>query len=328
MIKNYAIIDLHLHLDGSLSLESAKELAKIQNIVLPENDEEIIERLQVSEGCRDLNEYLEKFAFPGSLLQTKEGISTAVYKLAEELKEQGLLYAEIRFAPQKHMEQGMSQEEVVEAAIDGMKKSDLKAQLILCCMRGNDNHEENFETVQVAGNYLGKGVCAVDLAGAEALFPTDNFEDLFVLAKELNIPYTIHAGEASGPSSVYKALEFGAKRIGHGVRSIEDFELMKKLTDEKIYLEFCPTSNLNTRIFEKIEEYPIREFLDAGVKITVNTDNMAVSNTTLKEEYALLIETFHLNEKEVKQIVNNSIEASFADDETKLWIKAVLENME
>ena len=275
-----------------------------------------------------MNEYLEKFAFPGSLLQTKEGISTAVYKLAEELKEQGLLYAEIRFVPQKHMEQGLSQEEVVEAAIDGMKKSDLKAQLILCCMRGNDNHEENLETVQVAGNYLGKGVCAVDLAGAEALFPTDNFEDLFVLAKELNIPYTIHAGEASGPSSVYKALEFGAKRIGHGVRSIEDFELMKKLTDEKIYLEFCLTSNLNTRIFEKIEEYPIREFLDAGVKITVNTDNMAVSNTTLKEEYALLIETFHLNEKEVKQIVNNSIEASFADDETKLWIKAVLENME
>ena len=328
MIKNYAIIDLHLHLDGSLSLKSAKELAKIQNIVLPENDEEIIERLQVSEGCRDLNEYLEKFAFPGALLQKKEGISTAVYKLAEELKEQGLLYAEIRFAPQKHMEQGMSQEEVVEAAIDGMKKSDLKAQLILCCMRGNDNHEENLETVQVAGNYLGKGVCAVDLAGAEALFPTDNFEDLFVLAKELNIPYTIHAGEASGPSSVYKALEFGAKRIGHGVRSIEDSELMKRLLNENVYLEFCPTSNLNTRIFEKIEEYPIREFLDAGVKITVNTDNMAVSNTTLKEEYALLIETFHLNEKEVKQIVNNSIEASFADDETKLWIKTVLKNME
>lgn len=326
MKKNYAVIDLHLHLDGSLSLESAKELAKLQNIDLPKNDDEIIERLQVSAGCRDLNEYLEKFAFPGTLLQTKEGLSTAVYNLSEELKEQGLLYAEIRFAPQKHMEQGMSQAEVVEAAIGGMKKSDFKAQMILCCMRGNDNHEENLETVRVAGQYIGKGVCAVDLAGAEALFPTENFEDLFILAKELNVPYTIHAGEAVGPSSVYKALEFGAKRIGHGVRSIEDSELMKKLADEKICLEFCPTSNLNTRVYESIEDYPIRAFLDAGVKITINTDNTAVSNTSLKDEYDMIIETFKLNEKEIKQIVNNSIDASFADDETKQWLRHVLDN--
>ena len=160
-------IDLHLHLDGSLSLASVKQLAAMQNIPLPQTDAEILHLLQVSPDCRDLNEYLEKFAFPCSLLQTEEGLSTAVYNLCEELHAQGLLYAEIRFAPQLHTEKGLTQAEITAAAIAGMQKSSFHANLILCCMRGNDNHAENLETIRTAKAYLGKGVCAADLAGAE-----------------------------------------------------------------------------------------------------------------------------------------------------------------
>ena len=324
-MKTPGLIDLHLHLDGSLSVKSVKELAALQNIEIPENEEELLKLLRINDDCKDLTEYLEKFAFPGKLLQTKEAIALSVYNLQEELKEQGLIYAEIRFAPQLHTKEGLCQREVIEAAIDGLNRSDFSAGLILCCMRGNDNHEENLETVKLAKDYLGKGVVCVDIAGAEALFPTENFEDLFVLAKELGIPYTIHAGEADGPRSVYKALEFGTKRLGHGIRSLEDPELVEKIAREGITLELCPTSNIHTCMFPSIEEYPLRTLMDAGVKVTINTDNMTVSNINLAKEFGKLIAAFNLTDEEIKGFARNSVNACFASEETK---KVLLEKIE
>ena len=316
-MKTPGLIDLHLHLDGSLSVKSVKELAAMQNIEIPEKEEELLELLQVNPDCKDLTEYLEKFAFPGKLLQTKEAIALSVYNLQEELKEQGLIYAEIRFAPQLHTNEGLSQKEVIEAAIEGLNRSDFPATLILCCMRGNDNREQNLETVRLAKDYIGKGVGAIDIAGAEALFPTENFAELFDLARELDIPYTIHAGEAAGPESVYKALEYGTKRLGHGVRSLEDPDLTEKIAKEGITLELCPTSNLHTCMFPCIEEYPIRKLMDAGVKVTVNTDNMTVSGTTLDKEMQKLIGAFDLTDEEIKSFARNAVAASFADEKTK-----------
>ena len=281
---NIGLVDLHLHLDGSLSVDSVKELMQIQGIKNCYSDSELLEKLQVSDGCRDLNEYLEKFDFPITLLQTKEALETASYNLLEELKTQGVIYAEIRFAPQFHTSKGLSQEQVVKAVIDGMRKSELNANLILCCMRGENNHDENIETVSVAKKFLKKGVAAIDLAGAEGLFPTSDYKDVFELASELGIPFTIHAGEAAGFTSVETAVEYGAVRIGHGVRSVESEDLLKKLSDKGIALELCPTSNLNTNIYRDISEYPIRKLMDAGITVTVNTDNMTVSNTNIKKE--------------------------------------------
>ncbi|MBQ3500503.1 MAG: adenosine deaminase [Oscillospiraceae bacterium] len=324
-MKTPGLIDLHLHLDGSLSVKSVKELAALQNIEIPEKEEELLKLLRVNDDCKDLTEYLEKFAFPGKLLQTKEGLALSVYNLQEELKEQGLIHAEIRFAPQLHTLEGLSQREVIEAAIDGLDRSDFSAELILCCMRGNDNHEANLETVKLAKDYLGKGVCAVDIAGAEALFPTENFGDLFALARELEIPYTIHAGEADGPKSVWKALEYGTKRLGHGVRSLEDPALIEKIASEGITLELCPTSNLHTCMFPCIEEYPLRKLMEAGVRVTINTDNMTVSNVTLGSEFRKLIAAFDLTDEEIKDIARNSVRASFASEETQ---KILLEKIE
>ena len=316
-MKTPGLIDLHLHLDGSLSVKSVKELAALQNIEIPENEEELLKLLRINDDCKDLTEYLEKFAFPGMLLQTKEAVALSVYNLQEELKEQGLIHAEIRFAPQLHTHKGLSQREVIEAAIEGLNRSDFSAGLILCCMRGNDNHEENLETVRLAKDYLGKGVVCVDIAGAEALFPTENFVDLFALARELEIPYTIHAGEADGPKSVWKALEFGTKRLGHGVRSLEDPELVEKIVSEGITLELCPTSNIHTCIFPSIEEYPLRKLMEAGVKVTINTDNMTVSNINLAKEFGKLIAAFNLTDEEIKGFARNSVNTCFASAETK-----------
>lgn len=319
--RDYALIDLHLHLDGSLSLESAKELAEMQEIEIPDSDEELREMLQVSEDCRDLNEYLEKFDFPCSLLQTEEAISQSVYNLCEELKAQGLIYAEIRFAPQKHTENGLTQEQVVQAALEGQQRSDFRSNLILCCMRGDDTREMNLETIDVAAKYKDSGVCAVDLAGAEALFPTKDYADLFQYAAQQGLRFTIHAGEADGPESVSAALDFGAERIGHGVRSAESAEMMQRLSDDGVPLELCPTSNLNTNIFEAIDAYPLRQLMDAGVRVTINTDNMTVSGTDLAAEMQLVADALSLTDEELQTLLLNAVDAAFADDETKEWLK-------
>lgn len=316
MNHNYGLIDLHLHLDGSLSLDSVRELAAMQDMTVPESDAELLRKLQVSPTCRDLNEYLEKFDFPCSLLQTPGAITRSVSNLCAELAAEGLLYAEIRFAPQLHLLKGLDQTRVVEAAVAGLDQEKFKSNLILCCMRGADNHEANLETVRVASQFLGKGVCAVDLAGAEALFPTENFADLFALAKALGVPYTIHAGEACGPDSVYTALSFGAKRLGHGVRSIEDGALVARLAAEGVALELCPTSNLNTCIFQRIEDYPLRPLMAAGVRVTVNTDNMMVSGVTLASE----LEKLALTKAELHTLAQNAAKASFASAAVKEWL--------
>ena len=215
------------------------------------------------------------------------------------------------------MQKGLTQEEVVIAAIDGLSRGKLSASLILCCMRGASNREQNIETVRLVSKYLGKGVCAVDLAGAEALFPNENFIDVIEYAKSLSLPMTLHAGEALGSESVSSAIELGADRIGHGVRSIENPELLQILSQKKIALELCPTSNMNTRVFETMSQYPIRTFLDAGMLITINTDNTSVSATSLANEYQKIADTFSLTESELQTLALNSAYATFLCDVEK-----------
>ena len=316
------MIELHMHLDGSLSIDNCKKLAELQNINITE--EEIRNKMVVSKGCHDLNEFLTKFELPISLLQTSEAIKTAVMNLQEELLEQGIIYVEIRFAPGLHTRNELSQEDVIKAAIEGINSSKLRSNLILCCMRGNNNHDENMETVRLAKKYLGNGVCALDLAGAEGLYPTKDYEDIFKYANELGVPFTIHAGEADGPSSVYDAIRFGAKRIGHGVRSIEDPNLVQLIKDKGITLEICPTSNICTSVYEKMSDIPIKRFIDNGVNITINTDDPSICNTTLKNELNLVSEIFNLSDKDIKRLQLNAINASFASDEIKNEIKELI----
>ena len=311
------LVELHLHLDGALSINNCRSLAKLQNITIIEDDNELKKLLMVPDDCHDLNEFLTKFEFPLTLLQTKEGIKNSIINLQEELLEQGIIYAEIRFAPQLHLNKGLNQDEVVAAAIEGLNASSLRSNLILCCMRGSDNNDANMETVKVAKKYLGQGVCAIDLAGAEGLFPTKDFEDIFNYANELGIPFTIHAGEADGPSSVTDAIKFGAKRIGHGVRSFEDSNVVNLIKEKDITLEVCPTSNLCTCIYEKVSDMPIKYFMDNGIKITINTDDPTVCNTKLKDELKLVANAFNLTYEDIIKLQENAINASFANQEIK-----------
>lgn len=318
VMEGYGKIDLHLHLDGSLSAGTILRLAEKDGVKLAaKTEEELIPYITVSRDCRDLNEYLRCFEIPLMILQTAENLETAAYELGRELKKKGFVYAEIRFAPQLHGRLGTTQGEAVQAVLAGLHKvmEEIEGKsclrVILCCMRGEDTHEANLETVRTAARYLGKGVVAVDLAGAEGLYPTGDYEEEFTLARDLGVPVTIHAGEADGPKSIWKALEFGAARIGHGVRAIEDEELMRELARRGIPLEMCPTSNLQTKAAERIVDYPLREYLRRGIKVTVNSDNMTVSDTWAGNEFVLLSEEYGLTEAEAELLYRNAEEAEF-----------------
>ncbi len=310
------MVDLHLHLDGSLSAEFVLAQAEKDGIVLPANNaQDLMPYLTVGDTCESLNEYLEKFDLPLSVLQSEDALEKSVYDLMKRLSAEGVEYAEIRYAPQLHLQRGLAQEAVVEATISGLNSAirdyNIDGKLILCCMRIADNQVTNMQTVEVAKRYLGQGVAAIDLAGAEALFPTKNFEQIFRRASMYDIPFTIHAGEADGPQSIRDALKFGASRIGHGVRCIEDSKLVDELVKRQIPLEICPISNAQTKACPDIAHHPILKLLDYGVCVTVNTDNRTVSNTNLNKEFDALRSALHMTDSQKEKLLANAYAARF-----------------
>lgn len=327
MKKTEKYIDLHLHLDGAITVGIAKKLASLQGIALPTDDDgELLRLLSVPDDCESLNDFLACFALPDSLMQTRAGLSEAVRLVADEALSEGVIYAEIRFAPQLHTGGGMTQEDAISAALEGLKKSKLKCNLILCCMRGKGNEDANDETLELAKKYLvpDGGVVAIDLAGAEALFPTANYRALFARAKKYGVPFTIHAGEADGADSIRLAIEYGASRIGHGVRCYEDPALVELVAKKGIPFEMCPTSNRQTCAVKSMDDYPFTDYLEKGVKVTLNTDDPAIERTTLADEYKYMEKTFGLTAAQEKTLIKNAIDAAFTSDSVKNELRAKL----
>ena len=323
-VSKYALVDLHLHVDGSMTPADVLELARVGGVSLPTYDiEELRGMLEVPKHGLSLRAYLDRFRLPLAVMQTRRTISLSVSRLIRRLDAAGLIYAELRFAPQQHTAGGLTQAEVVEAAIEGLNESissGFKAQLILCCMRGSGNEEANRETARLAALWLGKGVCAADLAGAEADFPTAGYAGLCAYMREIGVPFTIHAGEAVGPESVMLALDYGASRIGHGIRCYNDPLSKARLREMGVPLEICPTSNLDTRALPSVtrfEDYPIQDFIRDGVTVTINTDNMAVSATTLAAEFSGLMGGLQLSESDAVQCVRNAVAAAFLPEAEK-----------
>ena len=193
-------------------------------------------------------------------------------------------------------------------------------------MRGNGNDEANYETVELTKKYLVEdgGVTALDLAGAEALYPTSNYANLFKRAREYGIPFTIHAGEADGAESVKYAIEFGAKRIGHGVRINEDKTVQELVKEKGIFLEMCPTSNRQTHAIEDMSNYPFMDYLNEGIKVTLNTDDMAIEGITLAKEYDYMKKEYGLTFEQERIILKNAIAAAFTSNTVKNKLKKEL----
>ena len=302
-------IELHLHLDGSIRPTTISELL---NISL----EEARKLSTVSQKTNSLKEYLDKFDIPLKIMQTKENLIRVSKELAEDLQKDNVIYAEIRFAPNKHLESGLTLDEVITSILKGLKEVPMKTNLILCMMRG-DSYTKNLEVIKYAKKYLGQGVVGIDLAGNESQYPVNDYKELFDIAKKESIPYTIHAGEADGALSVINAINLGAKRIGHGIRAIESNDALNLIKEKDITLEVCPKSNLDTNMYNKLEEHPIKTLFDKGIKVTLNTDNRTVSNITLNETYEELKDTFKFTDEDLIIMNKNAIECAFINESEK-----------
>ena len=316
------MIDLHLHLDGSLDIEDFKYLAERNHIYLGDN---FPENIYVPNDCKSLEEYLTRFDLPCSLLQDEFSIAYVVTSLVNRLYNAGYIYAEIRFAPQLHTLKGMSQENAVIAAISGLKfalkdKEGFDANLILCCMRQSFT-EINMPAIELADKYHMDKVVAVDLAGPEAFHTGDFYTPLFDEAKKRNLNIIIHAGEACGSEEVIRAVDLlHAQRIGHGVHLDLSMTNVRKMIEKRVTFEFCPTSNLQTTSLPDYKHVPLKEFDRYGIAVTINSDNMTVSDTNVLKEFRYLYKEFNLQKHEVRHYLTNSINASFTDLATKTML--------
>ena len=299
-------VELHLHLDGCVRPTTISELLNIDL-------EEATRLSTVLNKTNSLKEYLNKFDIPLKIMQTKENLIRISKELAEDLLKDNVIYAEIRFAPNKHLENGLTLDEVITSILKGLKEVPIKTNLILCMMRG-DSFNKNLEIIKFAKKYLGHGVVGIDLAGNEAAYPVNDYKKLFEIAKKKNIPFTIHAGEADNALSVINAINLGAKRIGHGVRAIENDEALNLIRKKDITLEVCPKSNLDTNMYNKLKEHPIKKLFDKGIKITLNTDNRTVSHITLNETYKELKNTFKFTDEDFIIMNKNAIQCAFINE--------------
>lgn len=286
--------------------------------------EELREKLVAPMDCSSLAEYLEKFELPLGCLQTKEGLSAAAQDLALSAAKEQVKYLEVRFAPAFSMEQGLSVREILESVRDGLKKQKKSGHPDRndCLHHAQSGNRKNIAMLKEAREFLGNGVVACDLAGDEKAYPTAAFADVFATAK-YGMPYTIHAGECGSREEIRTAIELGTSRIGHGIAMSGDEELKKEVAEKKIGVELCPTSNLQTKAVTDFTDYPFREFYDAGILLSINTDNRTVSDTSCTDEYMRLAEAGMFQEPMCEKIYMASLHSAFADDDTKqvLWKK-------
>lgn len=311
-------VELHCHLDGSMNIDTVQEMLSEQGITYERA--ELKEKLEVRPDCTSLTEYLEKFELPLRCMQTKEGLRRAAYELVRDVSKEGVSYIEVRFAPMLSTEKGLSCREVIASVVEGLKNGareySVYASAIVCAMR-HHSLEQNMQMLEEAREFVGNGVCALDLAGDESAFATSLFRELFVRANEWGIPFTIHSGECGSVDNIREAIELGAKRLGHGI-ALEKSEELRKLCKEKgIGIEMCPTSNLQTKAVESLEKYPLEQFLNEGMLVSVHTDNRTVSGTTLEREEKLVKECLQISEDMWLQCTKNAIQTAFASDEIK-----------
>ena len=309
-LKKY---DLHCHLDGSLSAVTIRKLAEQIGLEL-EAGGALQKRLQVQEDCKSLKEYLMRFDLPLSCLVTKENFKTAAAWLLQDVSRENVVYIEIRFAPLLSVHEGLSCRQIIESTLEGLQlgkeQYGVDSRLIICGMR-HMPAEENAALVDTAREFFGSGVTAMDLAGDEAAFPVKMQSEMFLRARKLGMPFTIHAGECKSSQSVWDALELGASRIGHGIAVQKDEKLKHLCGLKKIPLEMCPTSNLQTKAVESLSGYPFLEFLEAGIPVTINTDNRTVSNTTITKELEMLQNQYHITYTDMEMLMENARTAAF-----------------
>ncbi len=325
---------LHDHLDGGLRPSTVVELAQEFGYdKLPTTDvDELATWFNRGAKRNDLVLYLETFAHTVGVMQHKDAIERVAYECAHDLAADGIVYAEVRMAPELCIEAGLTLDEVVEAMLTGFERgsagTDLTIYLICSAMR---TAARSLEIAELAVRWRDRGVVGFDIAGAEAGYPPSRHLDAFQYVSRENFHSTIHAGEAFGLPSIWEALQVcGAARLGHGVRIVDDItgppgeeqlgRLASFVRDRRVCLELCPTSNVNTGVCASISEHPIGMLRRLRFRVTVNTDNRLMSNTSMTKEMTKLHEAFGWGLTDLEWLTINAMKSAFAPFPERLRI--------
>jgi len=320
-IKDLPKVELHVHLDCCLSF---KGLSRID----PTISESFYKKNFIGTSCSCLKDYIRCADTALEYMQTKEQLEIVIEDLFDQLVNDNVIYAEIRFAPLLHLKKGLSSKNVVEIVSNKTKieseKSGIEVGLILCTLR-HFSVDQSLQTVKLVKDFLDKNVVGFDIAADEAGFPIDNHIKSFQFARDNNIFCTAHAGEALGADSVINTLKYlKPNRIGHGVRCIEDNSLIEKIKKENIHLEICVTSNMVTKVFNDLKDHPVDFLLNKGISLSINTDGRTISDTTLNKEYVLLNKEFNWLKNKFLEVNINAMKASFSSNEVKNKIISIL----
>ena len=317
---------LHDHLDGGLRPATIIELAdqlNYQNLPATE-PEQLAKWMTRGANRKNLTLYLKTFAHTVAVMQTSESIERVAQECAQDLAADGVVYAEVRFAPELHRSRGLSLDDAIEAVLSGFTSGSHNTNLTIrtiCSAMRNDNN--SLAVAQAAVRWRDQGVVAFDIAGAEDGYPPDDHIRAFQYCQRHNFHITVHAGEAYGPKSIWKAVQYcGSERLGHGIRIIDDItynqsgeatlsRLAHYLRDRRIPLEICPTSNINTGVFATIQDHPIDDLIKLRFRVTVNTDNRLMSGVSMSSEMQTLVDAFGYGWKQLRWLTVNSMKSSF-----------------
>ncbi|MFO0664899.1 MAG: adenosine deaminase [Polyangiaceae bacterium] len=316
LIEKLPKTDLHVHLDGSLRLATILDLAEKEKIELPATDAaELRKAMNLGQLCGSLVEYLKAFDVTLRVMQTQSALTRIAYELAEDAAKENVRYMEVRYAPMLHTRAGLKLTEVVEAVLSGLRAAQesfgIEANVIICGIR-NVSAESSLEMAELAVAYKGRGVVGFDLAGAEYDHPAKHHRGAFQLVRDNNINVTIHAGEAYGPESIAQAIHVcGAHRIGHGCRLRENGDLLHYVNDHRIALEVCPSSNLQTGAIRDLRSHPIKLYKNLGLRVTVNTDNRLVTDTTVSKELWLCHTELDFSLDDIKAVILSGFKSAF-----------------
>jgi adenosine deaminase len=308
--------DLHVHLDGSLRLETIVELALKDKIEIPSTTVEgLAQAIGSGRQFGSLVEYLRGFDITLRVMQTEAALERIAFELAEDAHLENVRYMEVRYAPMLHTRRGLKLTRVIEAVLQGLRRAretyGIKANVIVCGIR-NISPESSYEMAELAVAYKGRGVVGFDLAGAEADFPAKHHRAAFQLVRDNNINCTIHAGEAYGPESIAQAIHVcGAHRIGHGCRLRENGDLLHYVNDHRIPLECCPSSNVQTGAVRDLKSHPLKLYFDLGLRVTVNTDNRLVTDTSVSRELYLVHSELGIPFADIKSMILSGFKSSF-----------------
>ena len=317
--------ELHLHLDGSVRPKTVLELAKQGGVPLPTEElDKLRDFLEATDNTASLVEYIEYFQLPIAVLQTVPALERATYELCEDLKKDNVRYAEIRYGPWLHVQQGLSLTDVLRAVLSGWtagrKAFGLEGGVIVTALRDMPP-AQNLALAQVAGRFVNDGVVGFDLAGDEAGHPPILHEDAFRVARSVGLNITIHAGEAAGPESVRQAISMGAVRLGHGVRAQEDSDVVAMIRENGIQLDTAPTSNAQTKAVRRLEEHPLKRFYEQGIKITISTDSRTVSNITLTQEFQTVLQVLGCSREQIWAMNLQALEGGFGDEVSRARLR-------